>query len=69
MHHGRILDTGTLSELRDRHQEHDFEELFFSLLSRHEGQATEAGIAVAEHQAISTAESMPKGRATGVGKS
>ncbi|MGC6445381.1 MAG: ATP-binding cassette domain-containing protein [Rubripirellula sp.] len=69
MHQGRILDTGTLTELRDRHQEHDFEELFFSLLSRHEEQASEAGIAVAENQAISTAESMPKGRATGVGKS
>ena len=26
---GRILDTGTLTELRDRHQENDFEELFF----------------------------------------
>ena len=69
MHQGRILDTGTLTELRDRHQEHDFEELFFSLLSRHEEQAPEAGIAVAGNQAISTAESMPKGRATGVGKS
>ncbi|MGC6549966.1 MAG: ATP-binding cassette domain-containing protein [Rubripirellula sp.] len=69
MHQGRILDTGTLTELRDRHQEHDFEELFFSLLSRHEEQASEAGIAVAENQAISTAESMPKGRAPGVGKS
>ena len=42
MHQGRILDTGTLTELRDRHQEHDFEELFFSLLSRHEEQAPEA---------------------------
>ena len=69
MHQGRILDTGTLTELRDRHQEHDFEELFFSLLSRHEEQAPEAEIAVAENPAISTAESMPKGRATGVGKS
>ena len=69
MHQGSILDTGTLTELRDRHQENDFEELFFSLLSRHEEQAPEAGIPVAENQAISTAESMPKGRATGVGKS
>lgn len=69
MHQGRILDTGTLTELRDRHQENDFEELFFSLLSRHEEQAPEAGIDLAENQAISTAESMPKGRATGVGKS
>lgn len=36
MHRGRILDTGTLEELRDRHQESDFEELFFGLLSQHE---------------------------------
>lgn len=36
MHRGRILDTGTLEELRDRHDQHDFEELFFSLLSQHE---------------------------------
>ena len=36
MYRGKILDTGTLEELRCRHQEHDFEELFFGLLSRHE---------------------------------
>ena len=30
MHQGRILDTGTLVELRERHGEEDFEELFFS---------------------------------------
>ncbi len=36
MHRGRILDSGTLEELRGRHDEHDFEELFFGLLSRHE---------------------------------
>ncbi|TWU48135.1 ATP-binding cassette domain-containing protein [Rubripirellula reticaptiva] len=36
MHRGRILDSGTLVELRSRHQEDDFEELFFGLLSRHE---------------------------------
>jgi sodium transport system ATP-binding protein len=36
MHQGRILDTGSLPELRDRHNEHDFEELFFKLLSQHE---------------------------------
>ncbi len=40
MHRGRILDTGTIGELRTRHDEHDFEELFFGLLSSHE--ATEA---------------------------
>ncbi|MGB7329394.1 MAG: ATP-binding cassette domain-containing protein [Rubripirellula sp.] len=38
MHRGRILDSGTLVELRSRHQEDDFEELFFGLLSRHEEQ-------------------------------
>ena len=36
MHRGRILDTGSLDDLRTRHSEHDFEELFFGLLSRHE---------------------------------
>ncbi len=36
MHRGRILDTGSLSELRTRHEQEDFEELFFGLLSRHE---------------------------------
>lgn len=36
MHHGRILDSGTLPELFDRHEQSDFEELFFSLLSTHE---------------------------------
>lgn len=41
MHRGRILDTGTLQELRERHEQRDFEELFFSLLSRHEQQEME----------------------------
>lgn len=36
MYRGRILDSGTLEELRDRHREDDFEELFFGLLSSHE---------------------------------
>ncbi|QDT06133.1 putative ABC transporter ATP-binding protein YbhF [Rubripirellula lacrimiformis] len=36
MHRGRILDSGTLAELRSRHEQNDFEELFFGLLSRHE---------------------------------
>lgn len=36
MHRGRILDTGTLTELRNRHEQTDFEELFFGLLSQHE---------------------------------
>ncbi|MEZ6089074.1 MAG: ATP-binding cassette domain-containing protein [Pirellulaceae bacterium] len=36
MHRGKILDTGTLEELRSRHDQDDFEELFFDLLSQHE---------------------------------
>lgn len=34
VHHGRLLAEGTLEELRDRHAEHDLEELFFELISR-----------------------------------
>ena len=33
IHRGTILDEGTLDELRERHHEQDFEELFFQLLS------------------------------------
>jgi len=29
---GRVVDCGTLAELRDRHGEHDLEELFFKLV-------------------------------------
>ncbi len=36
MHRGRILDTGTLPELSERHQQSDFEELFFDLLTRYD---------------------------------
>jgi len=39
MHRGRILDTGSLDELKTRHTEDDFEELFFGLLSQHEQQS------------------------------
>ncbi len=42
MHRGRILDTGRLEELRQRHQQDDFEELFFGLLSRHEADERES---------------------------
>ena len=41
MHRGRILDSGTLKELRSRHDQRDFEELFFGLLSRHENQGAD----------------------------
>ncbi len=36
VHRGHILAEGTLEELRDRHQQHDLEELFFQLISRHD---------------------------------
>jgi sodium transport system ATP-binding protein len=36
MHQGRILDEGTLEQLRMRHHEENLEELFFSLLSKFE---------------------------------
>ncbi len=38
MHRGQILAEGTLDELRDQHGEHDLEELFFQLISRHDEQ-------------------------------
>ena len=43
MYRGQILDTGTLEELRCRHSEHDFEELFFGLLSQHEANTSKTG--------------------------
>jgi sodium transport system ATP-binding protein len=36
MHRGKILDTGSLEELKERHREDDFEELFFGLLNQNE---------------------------------
>jgi ABC-type multidrug transport system ATPase subunit len=38
---GRILDAGTLPELRDRHAEQDLEELFFRLIEREESRGEE----------------------------
>jgi sodium transport system ATP-binding protein len=32
IHRGKVLDAGTLNELRDRHKEQDLEELFFGLI-------------------------------------
>jgi sodium transport system ATP-binding protein len=34
IHRGKVLDAGTLDELRDRHSEPDLEELFFCLVDR-----------------------------------
>ncbi len=36
IHYGELLSEGTLDELRERHNEHDLEELFFQLISRHD---------------------------------
>lgn len=38
LHRGRVLAEGTVGELRDQHQQHDLEELFFQLISRHQQQ-------------------------------
>ena len=38
IYRGHILAEGTLDELRDMHSEHDLEELFFQLISRHDEQ-------------------------------
>jgi sodium transport system ATP-binding protein len=62
MHRGRILDTGSLEDLRTRHNEHDFEELFFGLLSRHEQAERDQGGAVdpdAWSSSIAPQEQMP----------
>ena len=37
LHRGHILAEGPLEELRERYQEPDLEELFFGLISRHDG--------------------------------
>lgn len=36
MHRGDILSEGSLSELREQHQQDDLEDLFFELISQHE---------------------------------
>ena len=36
IHRGHVLAEGTLDELRDRHHQHDLEELFFQLISQHD---------------------------------
>jgi len=36
MHQGRILDTGTLDQLKSRHGNQSLEDLFFDLISRHD---------------------------------
>jgi len=33
VHHGRVLDQGTLEEMRTKHGQHDLEDIFFDLIS------------------------------------
>ncbi len=42
VHRGRILARGSLNELQDEYHEQDLEELFFRLISEHDGQPTTA---------------------------
>ena len=41
MNHGRILEEGTLDALREKHQQNDLDELFFSLISQQPAQIME----------------------------
>ena len=41
LHRGSILTEGTLEEVRERHGQHDIEELFFQLISQHDQQSLE----------------------------
>ncbi|MCG2683919.1 MAG: ATP-binding cassette domain-containing protein [Planctomycetales bacterium] len=41
LHRGTILTEGTLEEVRERHGQHDIEELFFQLISQHDQQSLE----------------------------
>jgi sodium transport system ATP-binding protein len=41
IHRGQILTEGTLDELREMQSQHDLEELFFQLISRHDEQRSE----------------------------
>jgi sodium transport system ATP-binding protein len=43
LHRGHILAEGTLPELRERYGENDLEELFFGLISQHDGQKEREG--------------------------
>jgi len=41
IHRGRILAMGSVKELAAQHREHDMEELFFELISKHEQEAND----------------------------
>jgi sodium transport system ATP-binding protein len=47
MHRGSVLAEGSLDELREMHQEHDLEELFFHLISQHDSTSANRDAATA----------------------
>lgn len=47
IHRGHLLAEGSLEELRAQHDEHDFEELFFRLISEHDAARPEAAAPLA----------------------
>lgn len=62
MYRGHILAEGTLDELRERHREHDLEELFFRLISEHERRRQAAGEQPDEHVDRAVADDLRNGR-------
>lgn len=57
---GKVIDTGTLEDLADRHQQNDFEELFFQLLMLGDCQPTRNRTQVAVHQSSNSIAMSPK---------
>ncbi len=60
---GKLLDTGTLEELADRHEQNDFEELFFQLLTKGDKGHFDAKPPVDLGMRIRTASTASQGRA------
>lgn len=64
MYRGKILDSGTLEELRERHREADFEELFFGLLSQHEQELVAARTGREERHPVPMVTASTQGEVT-----
>jgi sodium transport system ATP-binding protein len=61
VHRGKILAMGRLDELREEHHEHDLEELFFQLISRHDA-SLDAGVNADRGDGRSVGEFRPNSR-------
>ncbi|MCI0359087.1 MAG: ATP-binding cassette domain-containing protein [Planctomycetaceae bacterium] len=66
LHRGHMLAEGRLADLQSRHGEHDLEELFFRLISEHDGETerqrdrgTDAPISLSLHPSVSPSGSWP----------